>query len=412
MNWLFYIILFAVLISFVLYKFADVLNLKTLGGSLPVAYEHIYNKRRYAFFCAYEKAQIYLHWVDTSIKMLVFLVFWFMGGFNWLNNIITSLGFNMIVSGLIFGAVILWVNFLLEIPFNYYYTFGIEQKYGFNRTTKKTFVLDRIKVFVLVSGLGAILFGVLIWFFAKNYPLAWLWCWIVLCVLMFCIQWLMPNIIMPLFNKFSVLPEGPLRDMILTYAAKVVFSVKEVFVMDGSKRSSKLNAFVSGIGQNRRIVLYDMLMEQCDDKEVLAVLAHEIGHLKLRHLLSGLVVQFVYVGVLLFLFSLFVSRPELYAAFFMEAQPVYAGIIFFSMLYMPIDFFAGIILNYVSRRKEYAADRFAYETTDDAKSLTSVFEKLATLNLANLKPHWFYVMLNSTHPPLLMRIATIQKLSE
>lgn len=410
MNWIFYIILLALVLSFALHVFADKLNLHTLKGPMPEAYAHVYSKRRYAIFCNYETAQIRLKWLDSGFKLLILLVFWFLGGFNWLNNLVAGLGFGVILSGLIYGAIILWATFIFEIPFNYYYTFGIEQKYGFNRTNLKTFIMDRIKGFILISILGAVLFGILIWFFAKNYAFSWLWCWLVLCAVMLLIQWLVPNVIMPLFNKFSFLPEGELRDIIFSYAKKLNFSIKDVYIMDGSKRSSKLNAFVSGLGKNRRVVLYDTLVEQCDNHEVLAVLAHEIGHIKQRHLRNGLVVQFIYVGVLLYLFSLFVSSKGLYDAFFMETQPVYAGIIFFSMLYTPIDFFAGIALNYFSRKKEFDADRFACTTTENVNSLVCVFQKLAVLNLANLEPHWFYVMLNSTHPPLLMRIAAVEKM--
>ena len=412
MNWIFYIILIALVLSFTLHMLADKLNLKSLSGTMPEAYAHVYSKRRYALFCAYETAQTRLSWLDSGVKLVILLVFWFSGGFNWLNNLVLSFGFGVILSGLIFGAAILWATFIIEIPFNYYHTFGIEQRYGFNRTTKKTFVLDRIKVFILISLLGAIIFSILIWFFAQGFALGWLWCWLALCMVMLCIQWLVPNVIMPLFNKFTFLPENELRSLIFDYARRLKFSIKDVYVMDGSKRSSKLNAFVSGLGSNRRVVLYDTLVDRCDNCEVLAVLAHEIGHIKCHHLRNGLFVQFVYVGVLLFLFSLFVSSKGLYDAFFMDLQPVYAGIIFFSLLYTPIDFFAGIALNYFSRKKEFDADRFAYETTGDAQSLIKVFEKLAVLNLANLAPHRFYVVLNGTHPPLLMRIAAVEKTAE
>lgn len=410
MNWVFYIILAALLASFGLHVWADRLNLKSLNKEMPQAFAGVYSKRRYGIFCAYEKAQTYLKWADSGLKLLILLVFWFVGGFNWLNNLVLGLGFGPLVSGLIFGAVILWAHFILEIPFNYYYTFGIEQRYGFNRTTTKTFLADRVKVLVLISVLGAVLFGVLIWFFSKNYAFGWFWCWVALCFIMLFVQWLIPNVIMPLFNKFSHLPNGELRALIFGYAGRLNFSIKEVFIMDGSRRSSKLNAFVSGLGKNRRVVLYDTLVEQCENGEVLAVLAHEIGHIKHRHLRNGLMVQFVYIGVLLYLFSLFVTSPSLYDAFFMQSRPVYAGIIFFSLLYTPIDFFAGIALNYFSRKKEFDSDRFAYETTGDGQSLVSVFEKLAVLNLANLEPHWFFVTLNSTHPPLMTRIAAVKKM--
>lgn len=412
MNWIFYIILIALMLSFALHTLADRLNLKALSGPMPEAYAHVYSKRRYALFCAYETAQTRLARLDAGIKLAALLIFWLSGGFNWLNNWVLSLNFSLIISGLIFGAVILWVAFIIEIPFNYYHTFGIEQKYGFNRTTKKTFVLDRLKAFILISLVGGAIFSILIWFFAQRYTLSWLWCWMVLCLVMLSIQWLVPNVIMPLFNKFTFLPEGVLRSCIFDYARKMQFSIKDVYVMDGSKRSSKLNAFVSGLGRHRRVVLYDTLVEQCDNNEVLAVLAHEIGHIKCHHLRNSLVEQFVYVGVLLFLFSFFVGSKELYDAFFMDLQPIYAGIIFFSLLYTPIDFFSGIVLNYFSRKKEFEADLFAYESTGDARSLIKVFEKLAVLNLANLKPHRFYVILNGTHPPLLMRIAAMEKNSQ
>jgi len=213
---------------------------------------------------------------------------------------------------------------------------------------------------------------------------------------------------MPLFNKFEPLEDGELKTAIISYADAVNFPLKNVFVMDGSKRSGKSNAFFTGFGKNKRIALFDTLIAQHTVSELVAVLAHEIGHYKKKHILKSLIIGIVHTGVMFFLLSLFISYQGLFDAFYMDQQSVYAGLIFFGMLYSPIEFFLGIFLQMRSRKNEYEADRFAVETTKDSESMTNALKKLSAHNLSNLVPHPFYVFMNYSHPPVLERIKAIR----
>jgi len=212
---------------------------------------------------------------------------------------------------------------------------------------------------------------------------------------------------MPLFNKFDPIEEGELKEAIMNYARSIRFPLENVFVMDGSKRSSKSNAFFAGFGKHKRIVLFDTLIAQHTVAELVAVLAHEMGHYKKKHIQKMLVAGIVHVGLMFFLMSLFISYQGLFDAFFVENKSVYAGLIFFSMLFSPIEFFLGIIMQWFSRKNEYEADRFAVETTEDHHALTDALKKLSVSNLSNLMPHPFYVFLNYTHPPVLERIKAL-----
>jgi len=238
---------------------------------------------------------------------------------------------------------------------------------------------------------------------------AWLYCWAVVIVFSLAMQYVAPTWIMPLFNKYTPMAEGELREAILKYAGSVNFPVKNIYVMDGSKRSTKSNAFFTGFGNNKRIALFDTLIAQHTIPEMVAVLAHEVGHYKKKHILQGMVISVLHMAVLFYLLSLFVTNAGLYQAFSIAQQPVYAGLLFFGLLYTPIELVLGIVMEMISRKNEYEADRFAAETIDDPLSLIEGLKKLSATNLSNLTPHPFYVFINYSHPPLLQRIAAIEK---
>src|SRR5262249_54420846 len=263
----------------------------------------------------------------------------------------------------------------------------IEERYGFNRTTPKTFVADIVKGLILAVILGGILLGVILWLFQTRGSSAWILCWITTTVFALFVQYLAPVWIMPLFNKFEPLQEGELKQAIRDYANRVGFAFRDISVMDGSKRSSKANAFFTGFGKNKRIALFDTLVAEQTQPELLAVLAHEIGHYKKKHVFQGTVLGILQTGVLFYLLSIFVSSPGLFDAFRVQHISVYAGIVFFGMLYQPISFVLSIALHAFSRHNEFAADQYSVETGQNPENLISSLKKLSVKNLSNLTPH-------------------------
>jgi STE24 endopeptidase len=285
----------------------------------------------------------------------------------------------------------------------------IEERFGFNRTTPRTFLLDRLKGLALAALFGAPLLAAVLSIFEYLGPYAWLYCWAVVAAFSLAVQFIAPTWIMPLFNKFTPMQDGELKDSILGYAGSVDFPVKNVFVTDGSKRSSKSNAFFTGFGRNKRIALFDTLIERHTVPETIAVLAHEIGHHKKKHILQGTVFAVLNTGVVFFLLSVFLSSSGLYQAFYVEQPSVYTGLLFFGLLYTPIELALSMSLHAVSRRNEYQADRYAAETIEKPSGLVDALKKLHATSLSNLTPHPFFVFLNYSHPPLLQRVRAIEQ---
>lgn len=402
------IILLAVVIEYVLDLVANLLNLRSLRTELPPALEGLYGPEDYRKSQEYIRANTCFDFVTDTFGLAVLLSFWFTGGFNYLDQIVRSWGLGPIVSGLFYIAILFIGYRLIMLPFSIYDTFVIEEKFGFNKTSPRTFVTDRMKSLALMALLGgAALSGLLALFQYAGY-LAWLYCWIAFVVFSLILEYVAPAWIMPLFNKFSPLPPGELRDSILNYARSVGFSVKNVFVMDGSRRSTKSNAFFTGFGRNKRIALFDTLIEKHTVPELIAVLAHEIGHHKKKHILQGTIINILHAGLLFFLLSIFLNSPGLYDAFYMQQQSIYSGILFFGLLYTPLEMLLSLALQALSRKNEYEADRFAAQTIEHPRHLVEALKKLHTSNLSDLTPHPFYVFLNYSHPPLLQRIRAIQ----
>jgi STE24 endopeptidase len=386
----------------------EILNLKALRPDLPDEFNDVYDVEVYRKSQEYERVNTRFRFVTSTFGLVVTLVFWFAGGFNWLDQIVRGWQLHSIINGLLYIAILVFARILLSLPFNVYSTFVIEERFGFNKTTLRTFVTDLFKALGLAIVIGGpLLAGVLVFFeYAGIY--AWLYCWIVVTIVMLFLQFIAPTWIMPLFNKFTPLEEGELRESILSYADSVKFPVKNVFVMDGSRRSTKSNAFFTGFGKHKRIALFDTLIEKHSVAELVSVLAHEIGHYKKRHILQGIAITIVHTGIMFFLLSIFISHKGLFDAFYMELPSIYAGLIFFGMLYTPIELILSIFLQILSRKNEYEADRFAANTTENPEMMVSGLKKLARDNLSNLTPHPFYVFLNYSHPPMLERIRAIR----
>ncbi len=404
MNFIAIIILCTIGVDFILNLAADVFNLKHLRSELPQEFEAVYDPERYRKSQQYLKVNTQFGWITSAFNLCLILVFWFAGGFPLLDKWVRAFELGPVLSGLIYIGVLVLLKGALSLPFSVYATFVIEERFGFNKMTWQTYVMDLLKGLILALLLGTPLLAAILVFFQYAGPYAWWFCWIGVTLYMLVVQFIAPTWIMPLFNKFIPLEEGELKSAILTYANTINFPLENVYQMDGSRRSTKSNAFFTGFGKHKRIVLFDTLIQQHTVNELVAVLAHEMGHYKKKHIRQALILGILQTGLMLFLLSHFIAYQGLFDAFYMAQQSVYAGILFFAMLYAPIDFFVGILMQILSRKNENAADKFAAETTGDPGSMVAALKKLSVDNLSNLTPHPFYVFLNYSHPPVLQRI--------
>ncbi len=403
------IILSALLLEYALQMIADYLNITSLRTPLPKEFVGVYDAEAYKKSQEYTKTRTSFGILTSTFSLIVSLIFWFAGGFNVLDQVVRSWNFDMFWNGLIYIGILMILRSVISLPFSIYSTFVIEERFGFNKTTPKTFVLDMMKGLLLSLVLGGPLLAGILAFFASAGSLAWLYCWIVSGAFILVVQFIAPTWIMPLFNKFKPLDDGELKNSILAYAQSVKFYLSGIFVIDGSKRSTKTNAFFTGFGKNKRIALFDTLIAKHSVAELVAVLAHEIGHYKKKHIIQGLVISILHMGAMFFLLSLFINTRELFDAFYMNEPSLYAGLIFFGLLFTPIEMILSIAMNIFSRKHEYEADRFAVETIEQPETMAEALKKLSVSNLSNLTPHPFYVFLNYSHPPVLSRIEAIRE---
>ena len=405
------IILCALLGTFFIRFFADILNLKAAGEVLPEEFRDVYDQD------AYEKSQNYLRHttvfslITATFELVLLLVFWFAGGFNYLDLLVRDFGFSALVTGILYIGILLFLQGLVSLPFSIYQTFVLEEKYGFNKTSPLTFVSDKLKGVFLGLVLGVPVLAGLLWFFENTGSLAWVWAWAAVALFGLLLQYVAPTLIMPLFNKFTPLEDGELKSSIVEYARSVNFPLSGIFVIDGSKRSSKANAFFTGFGKQKRIALFDTLIENHTLTELVAVLAHEIGHYKKKHIIIAMFLSVINMGVVFFLLSVFLNNRALFDAFYMDNLSVYASLLFFSLLYSPVEFILSVLLQFLSRRHEFQADRYAIETYSGGATLVEALKKLSRKNLSNLTPHPFYVFLNYSHPPVLRRIERIREVA-
>jgi STE24 endopeptidase len=402
------IILAALLVNSLISIISEMLNLKSLRQHLPEEFSGVYDYEAYRKSQEYTRTKTKFGFVVEFFDLGVLLLFWFSGAFNMLDQFFRVILGGPIHVGLAYIGTLMLLKFIVSLPFSVYSTFVIEERFGFNRTTPKTFVLDILKGFLLATLLGGGVMALVLALFEHGGHLAWFYCWAAVTLFALFIQFIAPTWIMPLFNKFVALEDGQLKEKIMAYARSVKFSLENIFVMDGSKRSGKSNAFFTGFGKHKRIALFDTLIEKHTDEELVAVLAHEIGHYQKKHILKGMLISIVHMGVMLYLISIFVTHNGLFDAFYMEQRSIYAGLIFFGLLFSPIEMVLSLFINILSRKHEYEADAFAVETCKDGENLISALKKLSVDNLANLTPHPFYVFINYSHPPLLERIRAIR----
>lgn len=409
MNVYLVFIVVILVIHYLLDLFADILNVRNCSEQLPEEFRDVYDAEKYSRSQQYLKDHTRLDTIVNSIHTLITLAFILPGGFRLVELTARGAGWGMIGTGLLFGGILLILSQLMNIPSSIYSTFVLEEKYGFNKTTPKTFILDIIKSLAVAVIIGAPIFALILWFFDAAGEWAWFWCWLAVMLIQALLMFIAPVMIMPLFNKFTPLEDGELKTAIEEYAKQQNFKMKGVFKMDGSKRSSKTNAFFTGFGKSRRIVLYDTLIAKHTVDELAAIVAHEMGHYKKKHILSAMFRMFLQTAFMFWLLSLFIGNEQLFLAFKMPLPPtVYGSLIFFGFLYTPIGILISIIENAISRKHEYAADRYAAETTGKAGAMIAGLKKLSADNLSNLTPHPFMVWLHYSHPPVLERIRALK----
>ena len=411
MNIYLIIILAIIIFEYLLSLFVEKLNVKNACEKLPSEFEGFYDAQKYKLSQEYLKENVNFSQIKDTLFTIVTVIFILAGGFNFVDVIARSFGKGPILTGLIFTGIITFAAQILSIPFSAYHTFGLEAKYGFNKTTIKTFILDFIKAFILTAIIGAAILSVIFLFFGAAGKLAWIYCWIAVTIFQLFLLFIAPVVIMPLFNKFIPLEDGELKGAIENYAKVQKFALQGVFKMDASKRSTKSNAFFTGFGKFRRIALFDTLISKHTSDELVSVLAHEIGHYKKKHFIKGMFLSIATTGVMLFVLSFFINNKGLFEAFKMQNLSIYASLLFFGFLYSPINLFLSIFSNAISRKHEYEADKFAIATYHKPEAFIVALKKLTVDNLSNLTPHPLKVFLDYSHPPVLKRIEAIKKLS-
>ncbi|NNE33100.1 MAG: M48 family metallopeptidase [Winogradskyella sp.] len=404
---LFYIIVAILIINFTKDKILNAINAKHFNDSIPRELSDVYDKNEYIKSQAY-KATNYRFGIWSSLFSLVLtLAFLFLDGFEYVDNIAHSYSDNPIIIGLIFFGIIMIGSDIITTPFAYYKTFVIEEKFGFNKTTKKTFVLDKLKGLLMMVILGGGIIALIIWFYQATGNQFWLFAWGIVTVFTIFMNMFYSRLVVPLFNKQTPLEDGELRNKISSYAESVGFNLEKIFIIDGSKRSTKANAYFSGFGSEKRVTLYDTLVNDLDDEEIVAVLAHEVGHYKKKHIIFNLVTSILITGITLYILSVFISNPLLSNAVGVETASFHVGLIAFGLLYSPISELTGLVMNHVSRVFEYQADNYAKKTYKSGPMI-SALKKLSKNSLSNLTPHRAYVYVHYSHPTLLDRVKNLK----
>ena len=394
-------------ISYLFDQLLDYINLKAQRKDIPAEVEGFYNKQKYQKSLDYQKDQTRFSFITAAFSFLLSLGMLIFGGFGWLDGALRSFFSNEIALALIFFGLIMIVSDLLTIPFQWYGTFVIEEKYGFNKTTVKTFITDKLKGYVLGALIGGAMLSVLIYLINSIGPDFWMWFGILAATFILFVNMFYTSLILPLFNKLTPLAEGELKTSIEEFARKINFPLDNIFVMDGSKRSAKANAFFSGIGKKKKIVLYDTLINNHTTEELVAVLAHEVGHFKKKHIIWSYLISIIQIFFVLFVLSKMVFNENLSIALGGSQQAIHLNLIAFGILFSPISSIIGLLMSMLSRKNEFEADAYAKETFD-GKALSNALKKLSVDSLSNLYPHPAYVFFHYSHPPLIQRLEALK----
>ena len=377
------------------------------SDTLPDKLKGICDEEEYRKTLRYEKDNKRLSFWSSSFNLAVILVMIIAGGFALIDDFARSISSKIVIVSLLFFGVICFASDIINIPFSWYDTFVIERKHGFNTMTKRIFITDHLKSWFIALIVGIPVLGLITWIYYKTGQKFWLYAWGVITAFSVFMNLFYSELIVPLFNKQTPLEAGTLRSKIESFAKKTGFKLKNIYLIDGSKRSTKANAYFSGFGPKKRIVLYDTLLKELTEEEIVAVLAHEIGHYKKKHVLRSLIFSVFLTGFMLFLFSLVVNSPGLSRALGAETPSFHLGLIVFGILYSPLSLLIGLVSNYISRNNEFEADRFVKENFDP-EILAHALKRLSVRNLSNMVPHPVYVFFHYSHPPLLGRLEKLE----
>lgn len=409
MNWYNLIVIF-LLCQYGLQTLANFLNIRAIKDEVPNEFKDIYNQNKYKESQDYLKTNTRYSLVNATVNLFTLLSAFYLNAFNQLDLVLRSLGYSNLITGILFLGAIVLILQVINLPFGWYKTFVIEQKYGFNTSTQALWVKDQFKNLILSILFGGPLIAIILWFFEFSGPNAWLYIWGTVVAFQLLLLFIFPTYIMPLFNKFEPMEENELKKLIVDYAKRYEFPVKDIYVMDGSKRSKKSNAFFAGFGKSRRVVFFDTLIQNHQNDELLGIFAHEVGHYKHKHIFKQIAFSFLSLGLTFYLLDLIMLNPSLMAAFSMDHNSIYASLLFFTFVMIPLSFTTSLISTILSRKFEFEADAYAVNTTGKKDPMINALKKLSVDNLSNLTPHPLKVFLEYSHPPLLKRIQAIRLL--
>jgi len=408
-QFLFIIFIVIIVSNFALEQIANYLNAKHYKDTLPAELESVYSVEKYAKSQEYNQVNYKFSLFQSFLSFVLLLLFIFFRGFKWLDVFVRHYTQNEIYVSLLYFGILFLASTIISLPFSYYHTFVIEERFGFNKMTRALFIKDTLKSLVLSIVLGGIILVAVLWFYKSFSNTFWLYTWAFIAIFSLFMNLFYTKLIVPLFNKLTPLEEGSLKETLEDFAKKVAFNLEAIFLIDGSKRSTKANAYFSGFGKTKKVVLYDTLLNDLSEDEIAAILAHEIGHYKKKHIIYNLILSLLLTGVTLYLLSLFINNPILAQAIGLDKPSFHIGIIIFMILYTPISVITGLMMNILSRKFEYQADDFAKKHGYSVDLITSL-KKLSVKSLSNLTPHKFYVFLNYSHPTLFQRIQNLKKL--
>jgi STE24 endopeptidase len=406
-NYIFFLIIIFPLTGYLVERYLDYLNSKMWSPSLPDKLKGICEEEEYRKSQLYHRENNRLSLWSSTFNIALIIAMIASGGFAMIDNLVRHISIHMVLVSLMFFGFIGFGSDIINIPFSWYDNFVIEKKYGFNTMKIRTFITDHIKSWFIALIIGIPVLGVITWLYYKIGPSFWIYAWMLITVFSVFMNLFYSELIVPLFNKQTPLEAGELREMIETFATKTGFKLKNIYVIDGSKRSTKANAYFSGFGPRKRIVLFDTLMKEFTGEEIVAVLAHEIGHYRKKHVLKSLISSVFLTGLMLFLFSLVVDNPMVSGAMGAGSASFHMGLIVFGILYSPLSLVIGLISNYISRKNEYQADRFVKDNFKP-EVLGDALKKLSVKNLSNMLPHPVYVFFHYSHPPLLKRLEKLE----
>jgi STE24 endopeptidase len=406
-NIIFFLIIIIPLAGYITERYLDHLNSKMWSPSLPEKLIGICDEEEYRKTMLYHKDNNRLSFLSSTINVILIILMICLGGFALVDQFARNLISNPIITSLLFFGIIGFASDIINIPFSWFDTFVIEKKYGFNKMTTRIFVTDHIKSWFIAALIGVPVLGLITWFYYKTGKSFWLYAWGLIILFSVFMNLFYSELIVPLFNKQTPLEAGTLREKIESFAQKTGFKLHNIYVIDGSKRSTKSNAYFTGFGPKKRIVLFDTLLKDFTEEQIVAVLAHEVGHYKKKHTILNLVSSVLITGLMLFLFSLVVNNPILSDAMGAEVTSFHMGLVVFGILYSPLSLVIGLISNYISRKHEFQADKFVKDNYLP-EFLASALKKLSVKNLSNMLPHPTYVFFHYSHPTLLQRLEKLE----